>query len=65
MNGGQKETYGVPIRPGDLITSRTALIKMEENVGKLGLTLYKFIETRWINQKSEFVRSRVSISIVY
>lgn len=65
MNGGQTETYGVPIRPGDVITSRTALIKMEENVGKLGLTLYKYTEMRWTNQKGEFVRSRVSISIVY
>ncbi|MBM3340578.1 MAG: MaoC family dehydratase [Betaproteobacteria bacterium] len=65
MNGGQKETYGVPIRPGDVITSKTALVKMEENTGKLGLTLYKYTEMRWTNQKGEFVRSRISISIVY
>ncbi len=65
MNGGQKETYGVPIHPGDVITARTALVHMEEKVGKLGLTLYKSTETRWTNQKGEFVRSRISISIVY
>lgn len=65
LNGGQKETYGVPIRPGDVITSKTALVKMEERVGKLGLTLYKYTENRWINQRGEFVRSRVSTSVVY
>jgi hypothetical protein len=65
MNGGQTETYGVQVRPGDVITAKTALVKMEEKVGKLGLTLYKSTETRWTNQKGEFVRSRVSISIVY
>jgi acyl dehydratase len=65
MNGGQKEVYGVPVRPGDVITSKIALVHMEEKVGKLGLTLYKSTETRWTNQKGEFVRSRISISIVY
>jgi len=65
MNGGQKEVYGVPVRPGDVITSKTALVHMEEKVGKLGLTLYKSTEMRWTNQKGEFVRSRISISIVY
>ena len=65
MNGGQKETYGVPIRPGDVITAKTALVHMEEKVGKLGLTLYKSTETHWTKQKGEFVRSRISISIVY
>ena len=65
MNGGQQEVYGVPIRPGDVITSKTALVHMEEKVGKLGLTLYKSTEMRWTNQKGEFVRSRISISIVY
>ena len=65
MNGGQTEKYGVQIRPGDVITAKTALVHMEEKVGKLGLTLYKSTETRWTNQKGEFVRSRISISIVY
>ena len=65
MNGGQKETYGVPIRVGDVITAKTALVSMEEKVGSLGLTLFKYTEIRWTNQKNEFVRSRVSISIVY
>ncbi len=65
MNGGQREVYGVPIRPGDVITAKTALVHMEEKIGKLGLTLYKSTETRWTNHKGEFVRSRISISIVY
>ena len=51
--------------PGDVITAKTALVHMEEKVGKLGLTLYKSTEIRWTNQRGEFVRSRISISIVY
>ena len=65
MNGGQKEVYGVHIRPGDIITAKTAIVKMEEKVGKLGLTLYKYTETVWTSQRNEFVRSRISTSIVY
>jgi hypothetical protein len=48
-----------------VITAKTALVHMEEKVGKLGLTLYKSTEIRWTNQRGEFVRSRISISIVY
>ena len=65
MNGGQKETYGCPIRPSDVIAASSALVQMEEKIGKLGLTLYKSVETRWSNQEGEFVRSRVSIYIIY
>lgn len=65
MNAGQTETYGVPIRIGDVISARTALVKLEECVGKLGLTLFRYTEFRWTNQRGEFVKSRVGISILY
>ena len=65
MNGGQTDTYGVPMRPGDVITSRTALVRWEENVGRLGLTLYTFTENRWENQNGEWVKSRISVGIRY
>ena len=65
MNGGQVDTYGVPMRPGDIITSRTALTGWDERTGRLGLTLFSYRENRWTNQRGEFVKSRVSTAITY
>jgi len=65
MNGGQTDTYGVPMRPGDVITSRRRLQGWEEREGRLGLTLYIHNEDRWENQNGQFVKSRVSIQIRY
>lgn len=65
MNGGQTDTYGVPMRPGDIITSRRALVDWNENVGRLGLTLYTYNEDRWTNQRDELVKSRVQVGIRY
>ena len=61
MNGGQVETYGVPMRVGDVITSRTRL----QGTGRsattsLGLTLFTYTETEWRNQNDELVKVRAS-----
>jgi len=63
MNGGQTDTYGVPMRPGDVITSRTRLKDWNEREGRMGLTLFTFSETEWRNQNGEHVRTRISTSI--
>ncbi len=65
MNGGQTDTYGVPMRPGDVIKSRTRLVDWKERQGRLGLTLYTFTETEWTNQHGELVRRRISTGIQY
>ena len=65
MNGGQTDTYGVPMRPGDVITSKTRLSDFNERQGRFGLMLYSFRETEWTNQNGEFVRRRISTSIQY
>lgn len=65
MNGGQTDTYGVPMRPGDVISSRTRLSDFNERQGRFGLMLYAFRETEWTNQNGEFVRRRISTSIQY
>ncbi len=44
MNGDQTDTYGVPIRPGDVISSRRARSDCRESIGRLGLTLYSYNE---------------------
>lgn len=65
MNGGQTDTYGVPMRSGDVISSRSRLVDWNERQGRLGLTLYTFTETEWVNQDGELVRRRISTGIRY
>ena len=65
LNGGQTDTYGVPMRPGDVIHSRTRLRDWNERQGRMGLMLYTFTETEWRNQRDELVRVRVSTGIRY
>ncbi len=65
MNGGQTDTYGVAMRPGDVIESRTRLVDWKERQGRLGLTLYTYTETEWTNQRGELVRRRISTGIRY
>jgi hypothetical protein len=65
LNGGQTDTYFTPIRPGDVITSRTRLSHWKERTGRHGLTLYKFLETEWHNQDGELVKRRMSTIVNY
>lgn len=65
MNGGQVETYGVPMRPGDVITARSRLRDWEERDTRLGLTLFSYSELEWRNQRDELIKRRVSTAILY
>jgi hypothetical protein len=65
MNGGQTDTYGVRMRPGDVISARTRLTDWEERTGRLGHTLYTTTEIEWCNQDNELVRLRRSIGVRY
>ena len=65
LNGGQTDTYGVPMRSGDVIKARSRLRDFNERQGRMGLMLYTFTETQWTNQDSEMVRTRISTGIRY
>lgn len=65
MNGGQVETYGVPMRPGHIITARNRLRDWEERETRLGHTLFSYSELEWRNQDDELVKRRVSTAIRY
>ncbi len=65
LNGGQVDTFGVRMRPGDVITTRSRLSHWEERTGRNGLTLYSYTETQWLNQKGEVVKTRISTGIRY
>ncbi len=63
MNGGQVDTFGVPMRPGDVITARSRLRDWEERQTRLGWTIFSFQEVEWRNQRGEIVKTRVSTGI--
>ena len=65
LNGGQVDRYGVRMRPGDVITSRSRLSHWEEREGRNGLTLYQNTEVEWTNQDGEHVKTRTSTGIRY
>ena len=65
MNGGQTDTYGVRMRPGDIVSERRRLVDWWEREGRLGHTLYVRNEIEWRNQDAELVRTRLSIGIRY
>ncbi len=65
MNGGQVDTYDVPMRPGDTITSRGRLRDWNERQTRLGLTMFVNNETEWRNQHGKLVKRRISTAIRY
>jgi len=65
MNGGQTDVYGVPMRPGDVISRSSALVGWNERVGRLGLTIFSNSDNRWENQNGEMVKTRTSVSVRY
>ena len=65
LNGGINIAYGVPMRPGDVITSVMTLEEYRERLGSLGLMLFTSIKTVWTNQNGEMVKTGVSTVIRY
>jgi acyl dehydratase len=65
MNGGQTDTFYGPIRPGDVIRSRSRLTDWKERTTRLGPSLFLYTETEWRNQDGYLVKRRISTSIRY
>jgi hypothetical protein len=65
LNGGLEVTYGVRMRPGDVITSVSALTGYQERQGRLGLMLFSTQLDRWTNQDDELVKSTSMTLIRY
>jgi hypothetical protein len=57
LNGGMSVEYGLPMRPGDVITSVTRLGKYRESEGSLGPMLFTTQDTIWTNQRDQLVRT--------
>jgi hypothetical protein len=65
MNGGQTDTYFQPMRPGDVIRARHRLRDWNEHRTRLGLTLFFFSETEWLNQHDQLVKRHIQTFIWY
>jgi hypothetical protein len=66
LNGGIQVTYGVRMRPGDVITcSRTKLVDYKERTTRLGLMLFTTTDTSWTNQNGEMVKITRGTGIRY
>jgi acyl dehydratase len=65
LNGGQRNSYHAPIRPGDVITGVTRLADVVERETSLGPTTVFATEQRWTNQHGELVRAGVMTTLYY
>ncbi len=66
LNGGSEATYGVRMRPGDVITSgQSTVIEYKERPSRLGLMLFTVTESTWTNQNDEMVKVTRGTGIRY
>jgi hypothetical protein len=65
LNGGMDTTYGVRMRPGDVVTSVRRLAGYHEREGRLGLMLFTVSEETWTNQRGEVVKTHRDTLIRY
>jgi acyl dehydratase len=65
LNGGQRNSYLTPIRPGDIIAGVTRLADVVEWETSLGPTTVFSTEQRWTNQRGELVRVGVMTTLYH
>ena len=65
LNGGIEVTYGVRMRPGDVITSVSRHAGYAERTGRLGLMLFTYNDSEWTNQAGQWVKTVRSTGIRY
>lgn len=65
LNGGQRNDYFAPIRPGDVITCIATLVDAYEKEGRLGTMMFLIDESRLTNQRGELVRIGLRTSIYH
>lgn len=65
MNGGLKDRYGAPIRPGDVISERSRVSDVTSRKTRLGDTRFVATEYEWVNQDDAVVRHRIWTLIRY
>lgn len=56
LNGGQRNRYGAPVRPGDVVTATRRFVDVVERDTRRGPMVFFTSESRWTNQDGEMVR---------
>ena len=56
LNGGQRNRYGAPIRPGDVVTATQRFVDVVERGTSRGPMVFFTSESRWTNQDGAMVR---------
>jgi acyl dehydratase len=65
LNGGQRNIYGAPIRPGDVISCTRRFVDVVERETKRGPMVFFTSEFRWDNQDGATVRIGEQTTIYY
>ncbi|MEO7430234.1 MAG: MaoC family dehydratase N-terminal domain-containing protein [Acidimicrobiales bacterium] len=65
LNGGQRNVYGEPIRPGDVISVTRRFVDVVERETKRGPMVFFTSEFRWTNQHDQLVRLGEQTTIYY
>jgi len=55
MGGGHDLTFGVPVRPGDVITARRRLVDLYQRDSKMGALTFAISEIVYTNDRGEHV----------
>jgi acyl dehydratase len=65
LNGGQRNVYGAPVRPGDVISCTRRFVDVVERETKRGPMVFFTSEFRWDNQDGATVRLGEQTTIYY
>ena len=63
MAGGTEIEFFAPLRPGDVLTSRSKIADIYEKVGRTGPMAFTVMETTYTNQRGELVARDRTTSI--
>ncbi len=64
LRGGSEYEVARPVRPGDIITSRTRITEVYEKKGKSGPLIFQACESRYYNQKDEMLGASKDVYIL-
>lgn len=65
LNGGQRNVYQAPIRPGDVVSVTRRFVDVVERETKRGPMVFFTSEFRWENQDGALVRIGEQTTIYY
>ena len=65
LNGGQRNRYFAPLRPGAVVSETSRLADVYEKEGRMGTMLFFVNERRWTNQHGDLLRVGNQTTLYY